>query len=372
MINIFQPSLGNEELAAIDSVFKSNWLGKGSKTDQFEKEFSAHLGVDTACVKSISCCTEGAFQIMSAIDLKAGDEVILPTISFVGIANAIASTGAHPVFCDVDEHTLNATVETISKKITKRTKAVVIIHYGGVASELDCLSEFLKSRNIFMIEDAACSVASTYKGKHAGTFGDFGIWSFDAMKILVTGDGAMVYCKDSYFMNKIVQNSYLGLTAKSGISNNIDNKWWEFEISCLGRRAVVNDISSAIGCVQLNKLPNFIKKRKEIHEFYDKQLHDVEWLALPPSIPEFCESSYYFYWIQTQYRDRLAMHLRENGIYTTFRYFPLHKVKYYNATNAILPHAEKAAVLTLCIPIHQSLSENDMKMIVEKIKDFNI
>jgi len=372
MINVFQPSLGEEEIEAVKKVFKSNWVGKGEITNQFEILFAQHVGTDRNLIRSVSCCTEGLFLSMQLLGIGQGDEVILPSISFVGAANAAAAAGAKPVFCDVDKRTLNCTAELIEEKITPRTKAVIILHYGGVPCEMDDIRELLNHKGIYLIEDSACSVASRYKGKACGTFGDIGTWSFDAMKILVTGDGGMIYCKTPEMAQQAERLLYLGLITKSGFSSSADTRWWEFEISCYGRRAIMNDIASAIGIEQLKKLPNFIKRRKEIHEYYNRFLAELDWLQLPPPIPEYMESSYYFYWIQTKpkIRDRLAKYLRENGIYTTFRYYPLHWVKFYGAYHTKLPGAEEAALSTLCLPIHQSLSDEDLAKIVECIYNF--
>ena len=196
IINVFQPQLGNDELKSIKRVFKSNWLGKGKITDEFEMEFSSYLSVKNELIKSTTCCTEGLFQSMRLLNIGQGDEVILPTISFIGAINAIVDSGATPIFCDVDAHTLNATAETISEKVTSKTKAVIIIHYGGYPCSMDDIIDLTDKYDIYLIEDSACSIASKYKGQNCGTFGDIGVWSFDAMKILVTGDGGMIYIKN--------------------------------------------------------------------------------------------------------------------------------------------------------------------------------
>jgi aminotransferase len=371
MINVFQPSLRQEELDAVGKVFESNWVGKGKLTDLFEADFARYIGTDRSLIRSVNCCTEGLFQSMNLLGIEPGDEIILPTISFVGAANAVAGSGARPVFCDVDTETLNITAELIEQKITPKTKAVALLHYGGVPCPMDEIVGLLRPKGIALIEDNACSVASRYKGKACGTSGDIGVWSFDAMKILVTGDGGMIYCKDPEMAQRSEKELYLGLLNGSGYSSHGQTTWWEFEISCYGRRAIMNDVASAIGLEQLKKLPNFVSRRKEVHEFYNRGLSDVDWLKIPPQIPSYSESSYYFYWIQMRpdIRDRLAKHLRDNGIYTTFRYYPLHWVKYYQACTS-LPNAEKAAQTTLCIPIHQSLSESDLHKVVSSIREF--
>ena len=371
MINVFEPALRAEELEAVKKVFESNWVGKGRVTDQFESQFAGFLGVERNLIRSVSCCTEGLFQAMAMIGAAPGDEVILPTISFVGAANAVAAYGARPVFCDVDPRTLNPTAELIERKITSKTKAVIILHYGGVPCDMDEICDLVRDRGLCLVEDNACSVASRYRGQACGTFGDFGSWSFDAMKILVAGDGGMMYCKSPERAQQAEELVYLGLLTKSGFSTANEGRWWEFEIGGFGRRAIMNDISSAIGLEQLKKLSGFIARRKQIHESYDRLLSDLTWLQVPPEIPEYVESSYYFYWLQipSGVRDRLAKYLRENDIYTTFRYYPLHWVKLYDSAGA-LPNAETSAQETLCIPIHQSLTDSQLEKICDCVKAF--
>ncbi len=371
MINVFQPDLGAEELEAVKRVFASNWVGKGQVTAQFEAAFAKYIGVDGSLVRSVNCCTEGLFQAMSLMEIGPGDEVVLPTISFVGAANAVLSCGAKPVFCDVDARTLNPTAALLEERFTSRTKAVLILHYGGVPCEMDEISSLLEGRGIALIEDSACSVASRYKGRACGTFGDIGVWSFDAMKILVCGDGGMIYCRSSDLARRAEELTYLGLMTKSGLASATDSKWWQFEISCGGRRAIMNDILSAIGMEQLKKLTSFIARRREIHERYTERLSEEGWLRVPPAISKECESSYYFYWIQTKpnVRDALARYLKDMGIYTTFRYYPLHWVKFYGS-EVSLPNAELAAQSTLCLPLHHSLTDVEIDTILRAVLDY--
>ena len=144
MINIYQPSLGKEELKAIEKVFKSNWLGKGKLTEQFTENMASKLNVDRNNVETISCCTEGLFQSMKLLDIGKGDEVIIPSLHFIGAINAIKSCGATPVFCDVDKRTLNTSYNYIEEKITKNTKAVMLLHYGGVPCDLEEIETLCK------------------------------------------------------------------------------------------------------------------------------------------------------------------------------------------------------------------------------------
>ncbi len=371
MINVYQPSLGEEELNRIREVFASNWLGKGDLTDEFEANFAVHLGIDKNRVLTTNCCSEGLFSSMTLMDIAPGDEVIIPTISFVGAGNAVCAHGAKLVLCDVDRRTQNVRAEDIEKVLTTKSKAILLLHYGGVSCEMDEILALAKDRNLKVIEDSACAVASTYKGRACGTMGDMAMWSFDAMKILVCGDGAMLCFNTPELRERASKLLYFGLESKSGYSNSVDKKWWEYEISCFGHRAIMNDVTAAMALEQLKKLPNFIKKRKAINDHYNERLSALDWLDTPLPLKNYQTSSYYFYPIQVKkdVRDDLAKFLRENGIYTTYRYFPLHRVHAYDASGEF-PNADFAANHTLCLPIHQALKPDEIDFISDKIIEF--
>lgn len=371
MINVFQPTLGKEELDSLEKVFASNWIGKGKKVAEFEELYAKHLGSDKNKVLTTNCCSEGLFSSMYLCGINPGDEVILPTISFVGAGNAVCANGSKMILCDVDKRTLNARAADIEKCLTNKTKAILLLHFGGIPCEMDEIMALADTYNLKVIEDCAAGVCSTYKGQALGTIGDMGMWSFDAMKILVSGDGACLHFHDPEMREKAEKLLYFGLETKSGYENSVAQKWWEFDISCFGHRAVMNDITAAIAIEQLKKLPAFMKKRAEVHRFYNEALSDIEWLDLPLELPKGCTTSYYFYHVQTKNnkRDELAKFLRENNIYTTYRYYPLHRVPGYGVT-ANCPNADFAADNTLCLPMHQSLSSADLDYISEKIHEF--
>ena len=372
MINVFQPSLGKEELAALEKVFESNWIGRGKKVVEFEEMYAEHIKSSKDLVLTTTCCSEGLFSSMQLLDINPGDEVILPTISFIGAGNAICAHGAKMVLCDVDPHTLNARAEDIEKVITPKTKALLLLHYGGIPCEMDEIMALCKKHHIKVIEDANAGVCSFYKGKAVGTIGDMGMWSFDAMKILVCGDGAMLHFNTPELRQKADRWLYFGLEAKSGYSNTVAQKWWEFDISCFGHRAIMNNITAAIALEQLKKLPAYMKRRAEIHQYYNEHLKPFSWIELPPVLPDYVETSYYFYHIQIKNgkRDEFARFLRENGIYTTYRYYPLHRVPGYGVTGDF-PNADYAADHTLNLPIHQSITDDDLELIIEKVREFD-
>ena len=315
MINIYQPTLGKEELQAIEKVFTSNWLGKGKLVEKFTANMAKKLDVERKNVETISSCTAGLFQSMKILNISPGDEVIIPSIHFIGAINAIKACGAIPVFCDVEKRTLNTTSEYISEKITQKTKAVIILHYGGAPCDLNEIINLCSEKNIKLIEDNANSPLSKYKGKNTGTFGDVGVWSFDSMKQIVMGEGGLIYCKDEKNIKFSQQESYYGLLSKSGFSNTIDNKWWEFDVDRPGSKTIITDVQAAMGLEQLKKIDKFIRRRRYIHNTYSQELKNIEWLITPPTLSEDKTSSYYMYHIQTKYRDELAKYLKENGIY---------------------------------------------------------
>jgi aminotransferase len=368
MINVFQPSLDDKELGALKEVFESNWVGRGSKTDNFIERLSNKINKPSKFMTTTTCCTEGVFQIMDLLDIQKGDEVVLPSISFNGVANAIVYKNATPVFCDVDKHTLNPTVEDIEKKITPKTKVVIVIHYAGVPCDIDNIAKLCKERDIVLVEDNANSPFSKYNNQNTGTFGDFGVWSFDAMKVMTTGDGGLIYSKNEDYIDKLNKLIYLGLETSSGLSSTIDKKWWQFEVSVPGRRSIMNDITSAIGIEQLKKVDGFIQRRKEIHNIYNSELDGIDWITTP-TIKDEVKSSYFMYHIQLKERDELAKYLRLNEIYTTFRYYPLHWVEFYKSKEN-LSNTDYAASHTLCIPAHQSLTNLNLEKIISSIKEF--
>lgn len=371
MINVYQPTLGKEELNRLGQVFASNWIGRGKLTAEFEEKYALYIGSTKEHVLSTNCCSEGLFSSMHLCDIKPEDEVILPTISFVGAGNAICANGSKMVLCDVDKRTLNARAQDIEKCITPRTKAILLLHYGGIPCEMDEIMELAKAHDLKVIEDCAAGVCSTYKGQALGTFGDIGMWSFDAMKILVCGDGAMLHFRDSEMRKKADSWLYFGMEVKSGYENSVAQKWWEFDVKEFGHRAIMNDMNAGIGLEQLKKLPIYMEKRKFVHDYYNQNLREITWLDLPLPLPKYSKSSYYFYHVQIKNgkRDEYARFLKENGIYTTYRYFPLHRVPGYRVSGNF-PNADFAADHTLCLPMHQSLNDKDLELIVEKTKEF--
>lgn len=376
MIQVFSNTLGAEELQAVEQAFTSRWLGKGRECDAFEREFLAYRG-GVGSMLLTNTCTSAIYIALRALGIGPGDEVIVPTVHFVAVPNAVIDAGARAVFADVDARTLNLLPGEITRLRTPHTKAVFVLHYGGHPCAMETIR--LEADGLLILEDAANAVSSLYHGQACGALGDAGVWSFDAMKILVTIDGGALWLKDAGAARRAEMYRYLGLLPQttSGVEAQKAGagRWWQFDIGATSGRFISNDVSAAIGRVQLQKLPGFIARRKTIWDTYQREfagvreLLGVGALELPPEPLPGCTSSYYLYWIQTPRRDALAQYLGERGIYTTFRYYPLHLVPFY-ASGARLTNAEFAGQYTLCLPIHQNLSDDDVARVIEAVRGF--
>ena len=370
MIRIFQPTLGQEELKAVSDVFADQWPGNGPRVKAFERAFAEYVGVEAKEMIAVTSCTEGLFQSIGVLDLSENDEVILPTISFIGAAHAVSASGAKLRLIDVDPQTLNPRIDDIDRAITSETKAILLLHFGGRLDWIDEIGGLAKKRGVVLIEDSACALGGKHNGVSYGTFGDIGVWSFDSMKLLVTGDGGMIRISDEEMRTRVYNRVHLGGVrpgAEGAASNN--ERWWEVKPVCWGRLAFMNDLAAAIGQVQLNRIEEFIDRRKLIAQTYDTAFASTSWLQLPP--PQSEGTVPYFYWIQTlpAIRDNLAKYLRERQIYTTFRYWPLHRTELYKNAESY-PGADLAAATTLLLPVHQNLSDSDVDRIIEMVNAF--
>jgi aminotransferase len=371
-IRLFHPDVGAEELAAVEAVFGAAWLGRGPQSEAFEREFAAHLGVAAGLVLTVHSATDGLFHIADALGLAADDEIIVPSISFVGAAQAAAYSGARVVLCDNCPRTLNARVDDLARVRTERTRALLLLHYGGAACDMDAIVPWCEGHGITLVEDAACAPATQWRGRAAGTFGQFAAWSFDSMKIMTAGEGGLVYASDPETRAAIASRASMAMDSTSGHASAAVSRWWEFDVVGAGRRSVMGDLAAAVARVQLRRLPELVASRRRVDALYRSALADLDWLTLPPESDPRCESSYYFFAVQCdgERRDRLARYLREGGIYTSFRYHPLHRTRQFGAPSTDFPGANRAADTTLCLPLHTRLREADVGRITDSIRAF--
>jgi aminotransferase len=267
---------------------------------------------------------------------------------------------------------LNPSVADVEAVLTERTKAVMVLHYGGYPGAVKEIAELCRDRELLLIEDAAVAIASTVDGQACGTFGDVGVWSFDHGKIVVTVDGGMLCVRDPELAARAPKIAYLGMEQRSGYDQAMraQTRWWDFDVTSFSRRSTTNDVLTAIGNVQLSRLPEFIARRREVAEAYDAELSGLPGFRVPPPLPPGHTTSYYMYWLQFEggIRDAIARDLYERGVYTTFRYPLLHRIPAYGS-DAVLPRAEAAAQKTLLLPMHQGLSDGDVERVVTAVRE---
>ena len=273
MIPINAPKIGKEEIEAVVKVLESgiltHGLGAGPMVTQFEKDFAKFVGAKHAI--AVNTGTAALHLALSAADIKTGDEVILPSFTFVATAEVVVIAGAKPVFVDIDPETYNISPEKIEKRITEKTKAVMPVDLYGLPANMQPIKEIAEKHGLIIIEDAAQAHGASYIGKPLGTFADAACWSFYASKNMTTGEGGMVTTNDDELAKKIRFMRSHGEKEK-------------YKSIMLGHNYHMPEIQAAIGSVQLEKLPIFLDKRRENAKKLTANLKDTEKLELPPTI----------------------------------------------------------------------------------------
>lgn len=371
MIPVFKPSLGIEEEKEVIETLRSNWIGNGPKTKRFEEEFASYVGVKNAL--AVNSASAALHLALVCLDLKPGDEVITPSLTFVATNHPILLVGATPVFCDVDKDTLCADPKDIERKITKKTKAIIIVHYGGHPVNLTPVLKLCKKHNIQLIEDCAHAEGAYYKNKHVGGFGDFSCFSFAAIKNMTTGDGGMLVAKRKKDIKRARILAWSGIS--QGTWNRMSGKKqkWEYNVLFPGWKYQMNDIAAGIGLAQLKKLDNNNAKRRKIAENYIKGFNNTPWLTCPSEYA-FGKSAWHNFVIKVpeKKRDALSQYLLKKGIGTTVHYKPTHTYSLYKKYQAIVPVTEKVWKKILLLPMFPSLTLEEQKYIIEMVKMFPI
>ena len=367
MINIFQPSVGKDSMVGLAEVFESNWLGRGDKVIDFENKLSNFFEIDSDNIHTIACATDGIFGVFRILNLQdTKKEVIVPSISFPAIASAVLEAGLTPVIVDVDPLNGNISLDAVKESLNSETIAVFITHYGGIPVDVDELRKIL-GPNIFILEDAACAFGTFTNGRPCGTLGDFGCWSFDAMKMLVAGEGGACYFSDKVLSKKAKEYFYLGLpvSGKSGLDKAFQsNRWWEYQLNAPGRRSMFTNINAAIALPQFTALQDNFVRRSEIRLQYCMAIDGHGKFSYSKQEDNNVIYSNYFFTVISEERDNLAKFLKDNNVYSTFRYFPLHKIDIFKEyASGPLNGAEGFSQTALNIPIHHNLKDVEVELI---------
>ena len=369
MISVFGSHVDKEEIENLSEVIKSQWMGFGKKVDEFEQQLIKKL-----MLKSFAMVDSGSNALYMAVELlnlPKNSEIILPSFTWVSCAQAIIMAGHKPIFCDVDQKSMNITAEYIKEKISEKTSAIMVVHYAGLPVDLDPIIKL----GYPIIEDAAHAICSKYKDIPCGNIGDIGIFSFDAVKNLAVGEGGGITSKNISLIQEAKTLRYCGI-GKSGFEAAVktpttNNKmWWEYNISKTFIKMLPTNLSASIGLAQLDKIDKFQIRRKYIWDCYQNAFSNIEGIKCPIEANKEDVHSYFTYCIRVRNRDKLAKYLLDKEIYTTLRYHPLHMNKIYNQENVILSNSEKLNKEALSIPLHPRLTDNEVDLIISEIKSF--
>lgn len=372
MISFTKPSITElEKKYVLDALENSKLCGDGKYTEKCNKWFKDNCGMNNFLLT-----TSGSSSLdMAAIlaDISEGDEVIVPSYTFVSTANAFMLRGAKPVFVDIDEKTMNIDANLIEEKITAKTKAIFPVHYAGVACDMDKIMEIAKKYNLKVIEDAAQGVLAYYKDKPLGTIGDYGCFSFHETKNYIMGEGGAIIVKDdSKFLDaEIIREK--GTNRSQFIRGTVDKYTWHK----VGTSFLPSDILAALLYAQLERSDEIMNKRMNIWNTYNENFEDLEKQGklIRPYIPEYAKHNAHMYYIilpTEKIRNELMDKLKEKGIASVFHYIPLHtapvgiKLGYKKGD---LPKTEEYSARLLRLPLYADMSKEEIKIVIDEIKN---
>jgi dTDP-4-amino-4,6-dideoxygalactose transaminase len=364
--------LGREEEREVIKILRSKWLSTGPATERFEKAYSHYLGGGFAV--AVSNGTAALHLALACMDLRQGDEVILPSLTFVATANAVLYVGGSPVFADiVSTDDLNISPEEIEKKVSKRTKAIVVMHYGGYPCNMESILAIAKKHRLHVVEDAAHAPGGQYHGEKCGTLGTISCFSFFSNKNLVTGEGGMVFTRNQALAERVRAMRSHGMKALSW--DKYRGHLSSYDIGDLGYNYRTTEIQSALGLVQLKKLDRNNQKRRRLVKAYRRELQGAEGVSLP--FPGYGTGpSYHLFPVLISpsiRRDDVMDALRGHGIQTSIHYPPIHLFSLYRKEfgykKGMLPKTEEVSRRELTLPLHPLMGEEDVCWIANKLSE---
>lgn len=356
---VYRPHLGQKEKENVLECLDSTWISsKGKFVNQFEAEFSKYLGINYST--TVSNGTVALHLALLALGIGEGDEVIVPTFTYIASVNAIKYTGAKPIFVDSLEDTWQMNPEDVERKISINTKAIMAVHLYGHPCEMDKLVKISKERNVFLIEDCAEALGSRYKGQLVGTFGDIATFSFFGNKTITTGEGGMVVTNDQTLYDRSIHFKGQGLA-----------KHREYWHDVVGYNYRMTNICAAIGVAQLENVENVLVKKKQIANWYIENLKNTDYI---PHLE--VGDVYHSYWMfsilikDSNKRDALREYLKLNNIETRPLFYPVHTMPMYSQKYEKHPVAEKLGWSGINLPSYPDLSEENIDEICSCLINF--
>jgi dTDP-4-amino-4,6-dideoxygalactose transaminase len=364
--------LGKEEEREVLKVVRSRWLSTGPVTERFEKAFSEYLGGGFAIAASNG--TAALHLALKSLGLKEEDEVILPSFTFIATANVVLYTGANPIFADIlSTDDLNISPEEIEKKITKKTKAIMVMHYGGYPCDMEAILRIASRHGLYVIEDAAHAPGAEYRGKRCGLIGDIGCFSFFSNKNLVTGEGGMVVTRKKTWAERVRRMRSHGMEALSW--DKYRGHLSSYDIREVGYNYRITEMQSALGFVQLKKLNRNNRERGRLVEIYRNGFQGVSGVSIPFSNFKGSPSYHLFPILLGPFIDRNKVmdRLKDFGIQTSVHYPPIHLFSFYRKRfgfkRGMLPKTEEVSRREITLPLHPRMNVEDVKWIVKKVKE---
>ncbi len=361
----------SREEAAVLEVIKSRWLTMGAVTQAFEEEFASYVGARHAI--AVANGTAALHLACMGLGLGLGDEVIVPSLTFVATANAVRYTGARPTFADIEsEQDLDISLSSIEQKLTDKTRAIMVMHYGGYACDMPAITKFARAHGLMIIEDAAHAIGSDIDGRKAGVWGDVGCFSFFSNKNMTTGEGGMVVTNDDSAAEKMRLLRSHGMTSMSWDRHK--GHAWSYDVVELGYNYRMDEIRAALGRVQLSKLEKNNERRRVLSALYREQLEElIPTIGVPFTEPRGTSACHLFPILLPVGYDRIRFmeHLKTNGIQTSIHYPPIHKFQTYSEGGEArynLPMTENVAGREVTLPLFAGLTDENVAYVVEAVR----
>ena len=368
MLPVSRPSLGEEELEAIRRVFQSRWLGLGAVVKEFEDRIASYLGGGRQVVAT-NTGTTALHLALDALGIGAGDEVIVPSLTFAATVQAILQTAARPVFCEIFSADLNCDVRDVAARITPRTRAIVPVHYCGEPCEMNGILAFTGARGIRVVEDAAHAFGSSYRGRRIGSFGDITCFSFDPIKNITCGEGGAVVVEDPNLANLLRKKRMLGIDKDSWTRYQHERTWF-YDVVTSGYRYHMSNINAAIGLAQLEKMDAFLARKRAIVSRYEEAFRELRGLRLlrrhPNETAPFC----FIVRILDGKRDAFMRFLGERRVGTGVHYIPNHLQSYCKEFSTPLPVTERVGEEIVTLPLYVEMTEADVDQVVLAVRSF--
>jgi perosamine synthetase len=374
-IRLFQPSLGKEELQAIESTFERAWIGLGPKVNEFELAWEKHLGCQEAI--ALNSATAALHLALAVYRFPPGKKVLVPSLTFSATASAALYNQLTPVFVDSDPVSLGMDMGDLETKYDKDCVAIIPVHYAGHPVPMEKLVPWARDRGLKIIEDCAHTTGSPYLGTPLGLWGDIGCFSFEEKKLMTTGDGGMICSNDPELLKDVRAMRWVGIdkdnwkTSKKYTSADQDAMHWFYELKVLGYKYNMNDLAASIGIEQLKKLPLMNQIRSSIIKHYIQGLSGFPNVSLLlPYSPD--NYAYQIFGIRVRNKNKTILHLKSKGIATGCHYTPLSTQPLFASWGYNCPFIEKEIEKCLTLPLHTKLTIEEVNYICREIGYANV